>query len=179
MSGGSPGDSVGRSQVPRRGEADRQQSSTAPQTPRPSPPPPVIPPALDAPTPPPDLRTRSAGSAETRSPPAAAPDSCGPDGGAPFPGRGKRRVRDGGGMLGRRGERRRACWPDPHRTGHPDSLHLGGRRQTGACDSPSRGKKVISRLMSKRPSDRRSPGRNPGPQGAFEVSMINVSCNSH
>lgn len=46
----------------------------------------------------------------------------------------------GGGMLGRRGERRRACWPDPHRTGHPDSLHLGGRRQTGACDSPSRGK---------------------------------------
>lgn len=35
------------------------------------------------------------------------------------------------------------------------------------------------RLMAKRPSDRRSPGRNPGPQGAFEVSMINVSCNSH
>ena len=36
-----------------------------------------------------------------------------------------------------------------------------------------------NRLMAKRPSDRRSPGRNPGPQGAFEVSMINVSCNSH
>lgn len=35
------------------------------------------------------------------------------------------------------------------------------------------------RLIAKRPSDRRSPGRNPGPQGAFEVSMINVSCNSH
>ena len=33
--------------------------------------------------------------------------------------------------------------------------------------------------MAKRPSDRRGPGRNPGPQGAFEVSMINVSCNSH
>ena len=31
----------------------------------------------------------------------------------------------------------------------------------------------------KRPSDRRSPGMDPGPQGAFEVSMINVSCNSH
>ncbi|KAK2873300.1 hypothetical protein Q8A73_024523 [Channa argus] len=27
--------------------------------------------------------------------------------------------------------------------------------------------------MAKRPSDRRSPGRNPGPQSAFEVSMIN------
>lgn len=35
------------------------------------------------------------------------------------------------------------------------------------------------RSMGKRPSDRRGPGRNPGPQCAFEVSMINVSCNSH
>lgn len=35
------------------------------------------------------------------------------------------------------------------------------------------------RSTEERPSDRRSPGRNPGPQGAFEVSMINVSCNSH
>lgn len=35
------------------------------------------------------------------------------------------------------------------------------------------------RLMAKRPSDRRSPRRNLEPQGAFEVSMINVSCNSH
>ena len=35
------------------------------------------------------------------------------------------------------------------------------------------------RLMTKRPSDRRSPRRNLGPQSAFEVSMINVSCNSH
>ena len=63
-------------------------------------------------------------------------------------------------------------------------LHLGGRRPGGlACDSPSRGKSptrgLASRLIAKRPSDRRSPGRNPGPQGAFEVSMINVSCNSH
>lgn len=35
------------------------------------------------------------------------------------------------------------------------------------------------RPTEERPSDRRGPGRNPGPQGAFEVSMINVSCNSH
>ena len=60
-------------------------------------------------------------------------------------------------------------------------LHLGGRRQgrSLACDSPSRGDHGGLRVMEKRPSDRRSPGRNPGPQGAFEVSMINVSCNSH
>ena len=53
-----------------------------------------------------------------------------------------------------------------------------------ACeDRPSggeeRGWALSPRLMSWRPSDRRSPGRNPGPRGAFEVSMINVSCNSH
>lgn len=35
------------------------------------------------------------------------------------------------------------------------------------------------RLIVKRPSDRRGPGKNPGPQSAFKVSMINVSCNSH
>ena len=45
--------------------------------------------------------------------------------------------------------------------------------------SPQQREAEASRLMAKRPSDRRSPGRNPGPQGAFEVSMINVSCNSH
>lgn len=34
--------------------------------------------------------------------------------------------------------------------------------------------------MNGRPSDRRGPGKElPGPQCAFEVSMINVSCNSH
>ena len=61
------------------------------------------------------------------------------------------------------------------------SLRLGGRRRerAPACDCPSRGNGERFRLMAKRPSDRRSPGRNPGPQGAFEVSMINVSCNSH
>ena len=51
------------------------------------------------------------------------------------------------------------------------------------CDRPSRAPECHrdppERLTFKRPSDRRSPGRNPGPQGAFEVSMINVSCNSH
>lgn len=56
---------------------------------------------------------------------------------------------------------------------------LRGTKATDACDCPSRGKRERFRLMAKRPSDRRSPGRNPGPQGAFEVSMINVSCNSH
>ena len=30
-----------------------------------------------------------------------------------------------------------------------------------------------------RPSDRRGPGRDPGPPCAFKVSMFNVSCNSH
>ena len=54
----------------------------------------------------------------------------------------------------------------------------GDEGAPGACDCPGRGS-VCFRLMTKRPSDRRSPGRNPGPQGAFEVSMINVSCNSH
>ena len=30
-----------------------------------------------------------------------------------------------------------------------------------------------------RPSDRRGPGSDPGPQCAFEMSMFNVFCNSH
>ncbi|KAI9537809.1 hypothetical protein NQZ68_022471 [Dissostichus eleginoides] len=62
----------------------------------------------------------------------------------------------------------------------PKRLHLGGRRRPRppATPQPRRNANVF-RLMAKRPSDRRSPGRNPGPQGAFEVSMINVSCNSH
>lgn len=59
----------------------------------------------------------------------------------------------------------------------------GTKAPEAACDCPSRGGggrgRPSLRLMAKRPSDRRSPGRNPGPQGAFEVSMINVSCNSH
>lgn len=59
------------------------------------------------------------------------------------------------------------------------SLHLGGRRRELRLRLPQPRKRGRFRLMAKRPSDRRSPGRNPGPQGAFEVSMINVSCNSH
>ena len=59
------------------------------------------------------------------------------------------------------------------------SLHLGGRRRELRLRLPQPRKRGGFRLMAKRPSDRRSPGRNPGPQGAFEVSMINVSCNSH
>ena len=43
---------------------------------------------------------------------------------------------------------------------------------------PSRGG-ASPPIDRKRPSDGRSPGMDPGPQGAFEVSMINVSCNSH
>ncbi|KAJ1116533.1 hypothetical protein NDU88_004743 [Pleurodeles waltl] len=60
-------------------------------------------------------------------------------------------------------------------------LGVGGTKGAELpCDGPSRALgKAPGRLTIERPSDRRSPGRNPGPQGAFEVSMINVSCNSH
>jgi hypothetical protein len=34
-------------------------------------------------------------------------------------------------------------------------------------------------LRVSRPSDRRGRGLKPRPQGAFEMSMIKVSCNSH
>lgn len=78
---------------------------------------------------------------------------------------------------GRRRNRPRAG--SARRAGRPDRSALRGTKAPrGACDGPSRGSGSF-RLMAKRPSDRRSPGRNPGPQGAFEVSMINVSCNSH
>ncbi|KAK7881341.1 hypothetical protein WMY93_029750 [Mugilogobius chulae] len=64
-------------------------------------------------------------------------------------------------------------------------LNLGGRSagrpparrrawRWPRCDSPNRGR-VNSRLMAKRPSDRRSPGRNPGPQGAFEIHPRNLT----
>lgn len=36
-----------------------------------------------------------------------------------------------------------------------------------------------TRLQVHRPSDRRGPGSEPGPQYAFKMSMFNVSCNSH
>ena len=112
-----------------------------------------------------------------RGPPAAAPVSCvrgGLDGdGAPPrpPGwRGGRR-REGGSAPGARrgGLDRRSR----------RSALRGTKATRGACDRPQPRRRGGLRLMAKRPSDRRSPGRNPGPQGAFEVSMINVSCNSH
>lgn len=55
----------------------------------------------------------------------------------------------------------------------------GGKAEASPATAPAAGTTGGLRVMEKRPSDRRSPGRNPGPQGAFEVSMINVSCNSH
>ena len=127
-------------------------------------------PGSDPRGPPPPVGTRNAVSAETRRPPAAAPDSCGPDGGAPPP------PEAGGAEAAGEGE-------GPRRRELPrkeKSLRLGGRRpEAPACDRPQPRRRGRLRLMAKRPSDRRSPGRNPGPQGAFEVSMINVSCNSH
>ena len=59
----------------------------------------------------------------------------------------------------------------------PPGLHLRGRGPDGPR-RPSRGD-AGSPIDCGRLSDRRSPGMDPGPQGAFEVSMINVSCNSH
>lgn len=79
--------------------------------------------------------------------------------------------------------RRREETKTTPRKGFTEASAFGGTKAEGrslACDSPSRGDHGGGlRVMEKRPSDRRSPGRNPGPQGAFEVSMINVSCNSH
>ena len=55
---------------------------------------------------------------------------------------------------------------------------MRGRRPRRACDTPAAETRG-SPIDCGRLSDRRSPGMDPGPQGAFEVSMINVSCNSH
>ncbi|KAK2813549.1 hypothetical protein Q5P01_000767 [Channa striata] len=115
--------------------------------------------------------TRNAVSTETRGPPAAAPTSSGPTGGGRTGG-GKADGEEGGGAGQARAHRAHVD------DGHPRGLHLGGRRRGVPATAPAAGGRA-SRLMAKRPSDRRSPGRNPGPQSAFEVSMINVSCNSH
>lgn len=63
----------------------------------------------------------------------------------------------------------------------PESALRETERNDVLCDTPSRAlaSQGRVRLIFKRPSDRRSPGKNPGPQSAFKVSMINVSCNSH
>ena len=130
-------------------------------------------PSHDArPFPSPEPHTRNAGSTETRvCPPAAAPDSCG---GfrreAPLPREGKEWKCEEGGQRNE----------DHTERVSQKRLHLGGRRRAEAClRQPQPRRHGGLRVMEKRPSDRRSPGRNPGPQGAFEVSMINVSCNSH
>lgn len=69
-------------------------------------------------------------------------------------------------------------WGGPARTAVCTWGDGGARRSLRQTPAAERGKSLF-RLIDERPSDRRSPGRNPGPQGAFEVSMINVSCNSH
>ena len=55
---------------------------------------------------------------------------------------------------------------------------LKGTKAREGLRHPSRGG-ASPPIDYKRPSDGRSPGMDPGPQGAFEMSMINVSCNSH
>ncbi|RXN15001.1 hypothetical protein ROHU_028323 [Labeo rohita] len=47
------------------------------------------------------------------------------------------------------------------------------RTPTPPTSAPAAGTRR-PRSIGKRPSDRRGPGRDPGPQSAFEVSMINV-----
>ena len=55
-----------------------------------------------------------------------------------------------------------------------------GARVSAATPQPRRAaREERPPIDCNRPSDRRSPGMDPGPQGAFEGSMINVSCNSH
>ena len=62
------------------------------------------------------------------------------------------------------------------RTSHDNRLAPeAGEVRVGA----DAGRTGLFRCIRERLSDRRSPGRNPGPQDAFEVSMISVSCNSH
>ena len=93
-------------------------------------------------------------------------------------------LRDGNGTL-RRALELWICRHGPIQYNQWQSLYFAllrnGRTDEEAPEgpaNPNRGTREF-RLISKRPSARRSPGKNPGPQGAFEVSMINVSCNSH
>lgn len=102
---------------------------------------------------------RNAGSAETgRRPPAAAPDTCGPDGAPPLP-------PGGGGEEGGKREGRAASPPRLFRAVGSEppppvgrgrgslsatarktraSLRLGGRRPRRACDGPNRGDASVS-----------------------------------
>ncbi|KAI9540395.1 hypothetical protein NQZ68_040710 [Dissostichus eleginoides] len=119
---------------------------------------------------------RNAGSAETESPPAAAHAQRRARRGAPRPDPKTPDVR-GGKREFAPTERREDQVARANRTGHPETSALRGTKAAEtACDTPAAEKRErFFRLMAKRPSDRRSPGRNPGPQGAFEVSMINVT----
>ena len=71
------------------------------------------------------------------------------------------------------------------RGGSTSTSAFRGTKRPGALRHPSRGRRHPGEpgrnlpIDCNRPSDRRSPGMDPGPQGAFEGSMINVSCNSH
>lgn len=131
-----------------------------------------------------------AGSAgERREPPWGGPSETTGSRAQPSEGRagGSERQRRAEGGAGGRGSP--PLQPEGPRPGR--RLHFGGRRRARArCDATRRLRQPqprrkrgagapLFRLIDERPSDRRSPGRNPGPQGAFEVSMINVSCNSH
>ena len=65
------------------------------------------------------------------------------------------------------------------RGGDTSASALRGTERARRCDTPAAVEDGASPIDCNRPSDRRSPGMDPGPQGAFEGSMINVSCNSH
>ena len=72
----------------------------------------------------------------------------------------------------------RASIPPPSRRRRRLSVCTSGDEGSGEPATPQPRKTSLP-IDRKRPSDGRSPGMDPGPQGAFEVSMINVSCNSH
>lgn len=91
-----------------------------------------------------ESRTRNAVSAERlESPPAAAPDSCGPDGGRPIPALADGERRERGERQADGEERRRPTGPRPNRTGRPEKSALGGTKATDACDCPSRGRREV------------------------------------
>lgn len=76
-------------------------------------------------------------------------------------------VRHEGGPTFERGERRangfdRSRRGRGDREAHGPGLLLGGRRRASACEAPAAERRGV-RLIGKRPSDRRSPGMDPGP----------------
>jgi hypothetical protein len=78
-------------------------------------------------------------------------------------------------VLGARGQHARSELESPARSPAPFSF-----RQLRDATDRSRRTIAIAQTNRRRPSDRRGPrAETRGPQCAFEVSMINVSCNSH